>query len=178
MDVFKEKIRTDYEPIRQMGSRLGFEKGRVGRVKVSPAELAAYNLYKVLEKYSEYFTKEARSQIQEQYKDFENLETINLEVFDSVLAFLKNHPKPTKEDFRDEVILQYFSRLLPSSTIGREKNILRLKAEFVKYYVAIANFNAKKEEEYKEYEDEYEDEDEEEENEEDQYEDEDYDESE
>jgi hypothetical protein len=165
----QEKIRTDYEPIRQMGSRVGFEKGRVGRVKVSPAELASFNLYKVLEKYSEYFTKEARSQIQEEYRNFENLETINLEVFASVLAFLKNHPNPTPDDFKDEVILEYFTRLLPTSSIDRERIILRLKAEFLKYYTAILAFKYKEQEKFEEYEGDEEQ---------DQYEDEDYDESE
>lgn len=165
----EEKIRTDYEPIREGGSRVGFERGRVGRVKVSPAELASYNLYKVLEKYPE-FTKEARSQIQKQYNSFEGLDTINLEVFASVLTFLKNHPTPTPEDFKDEVILEYFSRLLPASSPDKKRIILRLKAQFLKYIIAINNFKSQQEEEFEEFEEEYDD------VEEDQYEDEDEDE--
>jgi len=165
----EEKIRTDYEPIREGGSRVGFERGRIGRVKVTPEELASYNLYKVLEKYPE-FTKEARSQIQKQYNNFEGLDTMNLEVFASVLTFLKNHPTPTPDDFKDEVILEYFSRILPVSSPDKKRIILRLKAQFLKYTIAITNFKRQQEEEFEEFEEEFEEEDVEE----DQYEDEDY----
>lgn len=167
MEIYEEKIRTDYEPIRNAPSRLGFEKGRVGRVSVSPLELAAYKLYKVLEKYPD-FTKEARSQIQGEYKDFEGLDTLNLEVFASVLTFLKYHPEPSPEDFKDEVISEYFSRLTPANATDKNR-MLRLKAEFLKYIVAIKDFKrvdvedesqTETEEEYQEdeYEDEYYDE--------------------
>ena len=149
MNVFEEKIRRDYEPMRESGSRVGFEKGRIGRVKVDPSELAAYNLYKVLEKYPE-FTKESRSQIQNKYKNLEGLETMNLEVLSSVLTFLKNYPEPTPESFKDEIILEYFSRLLPTKEIlpsEKKRFIIRLKSQFLKYIRFINNFEKEIEEE-------------------------------
>jgi len=171
MEIYEEKIRTDYEPIRNAPSRLGFEKGRIGRVSVSPLELAAYKLYKVLEKYPD-FTKEARSQIQEEYKNFEGLDTLNLEVFASVLTFLKYH-KPSPENFKDEVISEYFSRLTPTNATDKNRT-LRLKAEFLKYIVAIKEFKKDQEEEEEYQDDEYQDD----EYQDDEYEDEYYDESE
>ena len=113
MDVFEEGISKSYEPIKDIGSRVGFERGRVGRVKVSPSELAAYNLYKVLEKYPEY-TKEARGQIQNYYKDFDGLETMNLPIFASVLSFLKRYPNPSPDSFKDENIMEFFINFIPA----------------------------------------------------------------
>lgn len=142
MDVQEEGIRKDYEF--EEKSRVGFEAGRVGRMKVSPSELAAYNLYKTLEKYPE-FTKEARTTIQNEFINFPGLESINLEVFSSVLTFLKTYPKPSPENFKDETIVEYFSRLLPIREIsGEEKKrlIIKLKAMFLKYIVAIYSYRA------------------------------------
>lgn len=148
MNVFEEGIRRGYEPMKDKGPRVGFEKGRVGRVKVKPSELAAYNLYKTLEKYPE-FTKEARSQIQEYYKHMEGLETMNLAAFASVLTFLKFYPEPKPEHFKDEIILQYFTTLMPNKKISeaeKKKIIIKLKAQFLKYIVAINTYKAGKEE--------------------------------
>ena len=142
-----EDIRRDYEPMYEGGSRVGFEQGRVGRMKVPVNELAAYNLYKTLEKYPE-FTKEARSRIQTEFVDFPGIETISLEVLSSVLTFLKNHPKPTPENFRDENIIEYFTRLFPTKEISveeRKRLIIKLKALFLKYIVAIGAFRSERE---------------------------------
>ena len=81
-----EQVVKDFEPFKEGGTRVGFAKGRAGRFKVKPSELAAYNLYKTLENYP-VFTKEARGQIQTYYSDMEGLENLNLETFASVLAF-------------------------------------------------------------------------------------------
>lgn len=143
MDVFEEGIRKDFEPMYER-SRVGFERGKVGRVKVPAGELAAYNLYRVLEKYPE-FTKEGRAKIQAEFADFPSLETMNLEVFASVLTFLRAHPQPTPDNFKDDNIVEYFSRLLPPKDMsGEEKKrlIIKLKALFLKYIVAIAAHRA------------------------------------
>jgi hypothetical protein len=140
MNVYEEGIRKESEY--EEKSRVGFEVGRVGRVKVSPSELASYNLYKTLEKYPE-FTKEARSSIQNEFANFPGLETINLEVFSSVLTFLKSHETPKAEDFKDENIIEYFSRLLPTREISAEERkrlVIKLKAMFLKYIVAIFSY--------------------------------------
>lgn len=142
MDVYEEGVRKESEF--EEKSRVGFEAGRVGRMKVSPSELASYNLYKTLEKYPE-FTKEARSTIQNEFANFPSLETVNLEVFSSVLTFLKTYPKPSPDNFKDETIIEYFSRLLPTREIsGEEKKrlIIKLKAMFLKYIVAIFSYRA------------------------------------
>jgi hypothetical protein len=148
MDVYEEGIRKDYEPMYEGKSRVGFEVGRVGRVKVNPSELAAYNLYKTLEKYPE-FTKEARKIVQDEFVNFSGLETMNLEVFSSVLTFLKTYPKPTPENFKDEIIIEYFSRLLPTREISPEEKkrlLIKLKAMFLKYIVAIYSYRTTLEE--------------------------------
>ena len=145
----EEEIRRDYEPMYEGGSRVGFEQGRVGRMKVPPNELAAYNLYKTLEKYPE-FTKEARSRFQAEFVDFPGIETMSLEVLSSVLTFLKNHPKPTPENFRDENISEYFTRLFPTKEISveeRKRLVIKLKSLFLKYIVAIFSFRAEREDE-------------------------------
>ena len=144
-----DEIRRDYEPMYEGGSRVGFEQGRVGRMKVPPNELAAYNLYKTLEKYPE-FTKEARSRFQAEFVDFPGIETMSLEVLSSVLTFLKNHPKPTPENFRDENISEYFTRLFPTKEISAEERkrlVIKLKSLFLKYIVAIFSFRAEREDE-------------------------------
>ena len=144
----EDEIRRDYEPMYEGGSRVGFEQGRVGRMKVPPNELAAYNLYKTLEKYPE-FTKEARSRFQAEFVDFPGIETMSLEVLSSVLTFLKNHPKPTPENFRDENVSEYFTRLLPTKEISSEEKsrlIIKLKSLFLKYIVAIFSFRSERKE--------------------------------
>lgn len=148
MDVFEEGIRKDYEPMREKGSRVGFEAGQVGRRKVAPSELAAYNLFKTLEKYPE-FTKEARSDAQAEFSGFNDLAVMNLETFASVLTFLKHFENPSPADFKDEVILPYFSRLLPTRDITEEERkrlIVRNKAVFLKYIRAILSYRASREE--------------------------------
>jgi len=145
MNVYEEKIVKDYEPIKEIGSRLGFERGRIGRFKINPSELAAYNLYKILEKFPEY-TKEGRSQVQNFYKSFEGLENLNLKLFASVLSFLRKYSKPTPENFKDEIILEYISPLLPSKESDRKRLIVRFKADFLRYIIAIINYQNEKEE--------------------------------
>ena len=156
MDVFQEGISKSFEPIKSIGSRVGFERGRIGRVKVSPSELAAYNLYKVLEKYPEY-TKEARGQIQNYYKDFDGLETLNLNIFASVLSFLRRYPDPTPESFKDENIMEFFTspvNFIPEDAKDKKRLKIRLKAQFLKYILAIKTYKSEKE--YEENEEEYE----------------------
>ena len=139
----EEEIKKDYEPF-EGGSRVGFDMGRVGRVKVSPNELAAYNLYKILERYPE-FSKEYRSRIQTEFVDFPGLDSMNLEALASVLTYLKTYPQPSPESFRDEIISEYFTRLLPTKEVtGEEKKrlLIKLKSLFLKYIVAIYSFRA------------------------------------
>ena len=137
-----EEIKQDYEPMYGK-SRVGFEAGRIGRVKVSPAELAAYNLYKTLEKYPE-FTKEGRHAIQNEFANLPGLETMNLEVFASVLTFLKTN-QPTPETFKTANIEQYFTRLYPTKTISIEDKkqlTTKLKSLFLKYIIAITAYRS------------------------------------
>ena len=148
MDIYKEELVTEYEGTGRTGYKgFGFEKFRTGE-KVEPKYQAAYNLNKTLEKYPG-FTKEARSEIQEEFVDFPDLHVLNLEVLASVLDFLRLIPQPTPEDFRDEVIGVYFERLIPTKPItSAEKTLIyiRLKAQFLKYIVAILNFRTSEEE--------------------------------
>lgn len=143
MDVYEEGIRTGFEG---GGGRVGFEgfgfdRFRKGE-KVDPGLQAAYNLNKTLEKYPK-FSKEARSEIQNEFATFPNLKSLNLEVLASVLTFLKFFPEPKPVDFEDENIIDYFSRLFPDkplSTQEKARLIIRLKAQFLKYIVAIDTF--------------------------------------
>lgn len=147
MDVFEEGIRRGYETGRGKTNRVGFETGQIGRRKVAPSELAAYNLYKILEKYPE-FTKEGRMAAQDEFSGFNDLAVMNLETVASVLTFLKIYPDPTPEEFKDEVIVKYFDRLLPTKAISAEeraKLIVRIKAVFLKYIRAIRSYRASRE---------------------------------
>ena len=146
MDIFEEGVRTGYEPSKG-GYRVGysgfeFDKYKKGQ-KVDPKFLAAYNLNKTLEKYPE-FTKEARTEIQNEFTDFPDLAVMNLETLASVLFFLKYHPKPVPKDFSDENIVEYFSRLIPDKITSTEKEryIIRLKAQFLKYIRAINTYRS------------------------------------
>lgn len=139
MDYFEETITTGFDPSGTM--RVGFD---VGRKRMTPNELAALRLYKTLENYPK-FTKEARLDIQNEFTDFPDLPILNLELFSSVLAFLHLRPNPTPEDFKDKNIVSYFSRLLPDKNITdveRKRNIVRLKAEFYRYIVAINSYRS------------------------------------
>jgi hypothetical protein len=114
MDVFEEGIRREYEPFREEGpSRIGFAKGFRGRQKVDPRVQAAYNLNKKLEKYPD-FTKEARQNLQNEFEGYNDLPVVNLETFAAVLSFLKDYPNFTPEQFKDDTVVQYFTRLLPT----------------------------------------------------------------
>ena len=160
MDVYKEGIRRGYDPkegfARVTARGFGFDKYRRGE-KIDPKEQAAYNLNKILEKYPD-FTKEARSEIQSEFVKFPTIATINLEALASVLSFLKYHPNPKPAHFKDENILPYFSRLIPVKQMPSEDlqiYIIRLKAEFLKYIIAINAFREQYENE-SEYEEEQE----------------------
>lgn len=137
MDFFEETIRTGYDP--SGSSRVGFE---INKQRITPNESAAFRLYKVLENYPE-FTQNARIDIQNEFTDFPDLPVINLETFASVLSFLRLRPKPTPKDFKNENIVPYFSRLLPDkkmTTDERKRAIIKLKAQFYRYIVAINAF--------------------------------------
>lgn len=142
MDVYEEKIVSGYEGrVRGGAAGFGFEKYRRGE-KVDPKQQAVYYLNKVLEKYPE-FTKEARTEIQLEFANFPNIAVVNLEALAAVLNFLKMYPNPTPEDFKDEIILEFFERLIPDKPISSEEKgrlIIRLKAQFLKYIVAIKTF--------------------------------------
>lgn len=148
MDLFEEKIVRGYEPTKNIGSRVGFERGQIGRAKVNPSELAAYKLYKVLELFPE-FTKESRFQIQNYYKDLEGLENLNLKLFATAILFLRKNPEPNAENFKDENIMEYISNFLPTrdiSPLEKKRLIVRLKADFLRYLVFInAHTNSKEE---------------------------------
>lgn len=143
MDLFEEGILRGFESgVSRVGfGGFGFEKYKKGE-KVEPKFQASYNLNKTLEKYPE-FTKEARTEIQTEFVDFPNLHVVNLEALASVLNFLKIYPNPTPNEFKDEIIIKYFSRLFPDKDLTPEerKNLItRLKAQFLKYIVAVKNF--------------------------------------
>jgi hypothetical protein len=144
MNYFEEGVKSGYDA-GEKGSRVGYEIGfkpGPGRVKVDPSVLAAYKLNKILEKYPE-ITKDARNQIQSEFEGFTDLPVLNLEAFASVLTFLRDYPNPTPNEFKDEIIAQYFVRLLPVKEISSEERkrlIIRLKAQFLKYIVAIKNY--------------------------------------
>ena len=141
MDVYEENVRSGYEGARVGFGGFGIDAYKKGQ-KVDPNVQAAYNLNKTLEKYPE-FTKDARTQIQNEFVNFPDIQYVNLEAFSSVLNFLRTYPHPTPNEFRDEIIVEYFSRLLPDKPMTKEEKariILRLKAQFIKYIVAINEF--------------------------------------
>lgn len=136
MEIFEEKIVSDFERTKEGRTRVGF-----GEKRLTGQEIAGYNLFKALEKYPD-FTKEARFDLQEEFVDFKDLGVLNLDTFAAVLAFLKLYPEPTPKNFEKDV-LPYFSRLLPSRKISPEEKkrlTIRLKAQFVKYIRAINLF--------------------------------------
>ncbi len=131
----EEGFQEEYEAV--MGAkRAAFD---VGRKKFSPS----YQLLKTLERYDKDFTKEGRYEILNEYEDFPDLGLINLDVFVSVLIFLRRYPEPKPEHFKDEIILPYFDKLFSNNK--NERTIIRMKAQFLKYIVAINNFKAGRE---------------------------------
>lgn len=148
MDVYEEGVRSGYAGARVGMGGFGIDSYKKGQ-KVDPKIQAAYNLNKTLEKYPE-FTKDARTEIQNEFSTFPDIAFVNLEAFAAVLNFLKIYPNPTPAQFRDEIILEYFTRLMPdkiTSSDERLRLILRLKAQFIKYIVAIKNFRESRDEE-------------------------------
>ena len=135
MDFFEETLTSDFEMTKEGQSRLGF--GRLSQT-MSPNEKAAFELYKTLENYGE-FTQQARRQIQNEFVDFDDLSVLNMETMSAVLSFLHFNPDLLVEDFKDKNIVNYFQRLLPNNISSTEKKrlIIRLKAEFIKYIIAI-----------------------------------------
>ena len=153
MDVYEEGIKSGFEGARVGFGGFGIDAYKKGQ-KVDPKVQAAYNLNKTLEKYPD-FTKDLRTQIQNEYVNFPDIQFVNLETFASVLNFLRQYPNPTPNEFRDEVILEYFSRILPDKVMSvddKARLILRLKAQFIKYIVAIKSFQEKLSESGIEYE--------------------------
>ena len=155
MDLFEEEVRGGYDP-KEGFSRIAFggfgiEKYKRGE-RVDPKVQAAYNLNKTLEKYPE-FTKDARMQIQAEFSKFPNIAVMNLETIAAVLNFLRFYPNPTPNEFKDDIIVEFFSRLLPDKSISsteRQNLIIRLKAEFLKYIQAILAFRSEETEEIEE----------------------------
>lgn len=125
-----------------------YEGGRVGyeaplKIK-DPTAIASYNLYRTLEKYPD-FTKEARTAIQNEFINFPDLPILHLETLASVINFLRDIPNPTPNDFKDENIMPYFTRLIPDKpTTAEEKKrlMIRLKAEFLTYIIAVKAFRS------------------------------------
>ncbi len=139
MNFFEEKVRTEFDPSGTL--RVGFD---TGNERLSPYELAAFRLYKTLENYP-IFTQDARFELQSEFTDFPDLPTLNLEVFSSVLWFLKTKKKITANEFKDKNIVPYFSRLLPNRKTTKEekqRNIIRLKSEFLRYIRAINDYRS------------------------------------
>jgi hypothetical protein len=142
MEVYEEGIQKGYEA--RTSGRITYGKGRF---KLSPA----YNLFKTLEEFPE-FTKEARVEIQNEFEDFPDLKVLNLKVFASVLSFLRKYKKPGKNDeltinlLTDDIMMEYFSRFLPDDkkiTLQEKKHlIIRLKAQFLKYIIAIVRYRS------------------------------------
>lgn len=142
MDVYEERVVQTYDGggKRVAFGGLGLDKIKTGE-RIDPRIQAAYNLNKTLEKYPE-FTKDARNRIQDEFVDFPAITTVNLELLASVLDFLRNHPEPTPQDFTDDVITEYFTRLYPDKATPSERSRMniRLKAHFLRYIVAINEF--------------------------------------
>ena len=134
MDVFEEGLRKGFE---SGASRVGFA-GFDFRKK-DPKALAAFNLNRALSDYPE-FTKEARTNIQNEFYDMPNLSVMNLPVLAAVLSFLRAYPEPTPEDFQDETIVEYFKNLFPDRLEDRERFIIRMKAQFLKYIIAVKDY--------------------------------------
>ena len=148
MDVYEEGVRSGYAGARVGMGGFGIDAYKKGQ-KVDPKIQAAYNLNKTLEKYPE-FSKDARTEMQNEFSSFPDIAFVNLEAFAAVLNFLKVYPNPKPEQFRDEIILEYFTRLIPDKAITSDERlrlILRLKAQFIKYIVAIKNFRESRDEE-------------------------------
>jgi hypothetical protein len=140
MQPYEQKIQTGYEQIKG-GKRSAFEQER-GRFKFSPS----YYLLKTLEKYPNDFTKEGRYEIQTEYEDFPDLGILNLDVFVSVLLFLRKYPEPKPEHFKDEIIVKYFS----FNETPDKRMIIRMKAQFLKYLRAITSFRQEREARFEE----------------------------
>jgi hypothetical protein len=133
-----QQIQSEYDAIKGTG-RTTFGPGRF---KFGPD----YYLLKTLEKYPNYFTKEGRYEVQTEYADFPDLGNLNLDVFVSVLIFLRDYPEPKPEYFRDDIIVKYFEDLLPKEKQGERKRlIIRMKAQFLKYLRAITSFRQERE---------------------------------
>lgn len=139
MDIFEETIQEGFERTKEGQTRVGLG---LGKQRLTPNELAGYNLFKVLEKYPE-FTQEARTELQSEFTDMDDLPVLNMETFAAVLSFLRLHPSPNPKDFRDENIIPFFGRLFPDKPLTEEEKerlIVRLKAQFIKYITAINRF--------------------------------------
>ena len=133
------EIEENYFAETYEGGRVGFEQPLMLK---NPQAVASYNLYKTLEKYPD-FTKEARNTIKNEFANFPDLPVLNLETLASVINFLKDIPNPTPEDFTDENILPYFSRLIPDKPMNadeRKRILIRLKAQFLIYIRAVRTF--------------------------------------
>lgn len=140
MDLFEETVRKEYEPIREKG-RLGITKGN----KLDPYVLAKHRLGESLKKYQD-FSKADRKNLQDEFSGFVDLPVLNLETFAAVLSFLKDFPSPTPDNFVDDIISPYFTRLLPTKNISPQEKkelFIRLKAQFLKYIVAIYTYREK-----------------------------------
>lgn len=138
MEFFEEKVQVGFERTREGVTRVGFG----ARPRFTAEEIAGLRLFKALEKYPE-FTQAARSELQAEFIDFDDLPNLSMDTFSAVLAFLKLHPSPVPEDFKDDNILPYFGRLIPDKEMTEEERellIVRLKAEFVKYITAINQY--------------------------------------
>ncbi len=140
MEIESVDVRNDYEQYRTLGK--GNAQGKIDYDKLTPVQIAAYNLSKTLERYPE-FSKDARMTIQNELIGLPGLDSMNTEILASVLSYLRSYPQPTAESFKDSVILEYFSRLLPNKKISEEdtKRIhIKLKCIFLKYIVAINSY--------------------------------------
>lgn len=149
MDVYEEKVvQTFAGGAKRVGFKgLGLEKIRAGE-RIDPKVQAAYNLNKTLENYD--FTKEARSSLQNEFQDFPHITTVNLELLASVLNFLRDFQEPVPENFKDENITPFFNRLIPNkkmTTTERKRMNTRLKAQFLKYIIAVNAFREEDEDE-------------------------------
>jgi len=139
MDIFEETIQEGFERTKEGRTRVGLG---LAKKRLTPNELAGYNLFRVLEKYPG-FTQDARTEIQNEFTDMDDLPVMNMETFAAVLSFLRLYPSPTPKDFRDENIVPFFERLFPDKSLTdeeKERLIVRLKAQFIKYITAINRF--------------------------------------
>lgn len=124
----------------QMVGEVGAFHERSTRRHMTPNELAASKLNQALEKYPE-FTKDARSNFQNEFVEMPGLRTMNMKLFAATLSFLRAiNNQITPNSFADSIIVPHMSQLLNTDKIDEDelkRLIIRYKAQMLMYIRAI-----------------------------------------